>query len=76
MPKKTSTTATVQDPIPDKEVLHGISEAWYAGGPGHPYYQPVMDCLCGWSTGRQPSWETAGEYLDSHLEESINATKE
>ncbi len=49
---------------------HGISAACYAGGPGEPYYQPVMECLCGFSTGRCDSWEDAGREFDDHLAEA------
>ena len=50
------------------EVIHGV-EACYAGGPGDPYYQPVLSCLCGFSTGRCESWEDAGIAMDDHREE-------
>jgi hypothetical protein len=46
---------------------HGIDEAIYAGGPGEPYYQPFISCLCGWSSGRCIDWESAGHELDNHL---------
>ncbi len=46
---------------------HGIT-AFYAGGPGYPYYQPVLECTCGFSSGRCDNWEEAGECMDSHLE--------
>ena len=49
---------------------HGIALACYAGGPGDLYYQPYMECLCGFSTGRCRSWGDAGEVLDEHLEEA------
>lgn len=53
----------------DADVEHGIGHAAYAGGPGEPYFQPYMECLCGWSTGRCDSWQSAGEELDEHLAE-------
>ena len=51
----------------DPEVEHGPASIYYAGGPGTVYYQPVIECLCGWSTGRCDNWTEAGQYLDSHL---------
>lgn len=48
------------------EVEHSV-EACYAGGPGEPYYQPVLSCTCGFSTGRCDDWETAGREMDYHL---------
>lgn len=47
---------------------HG-PEACYAGGSGEPYYQPVLICLCGFSTGRCDSWEDAGREYDKHRKE-------
>lgn len=49
-----------------EEAEHGVT-AYYAGGPGEPYYQPVMDCLCGFSTGRCADWESAGRDFDRHF---------
>ena len=44
---------------------HGIQDAcYYSDG---EKYKPVMDCLCGWSTGRCDYWEDAGRLLDIHL---------
>ena len=48
---------------------HGVDFAGYGGGSGEPYYQPVMQCLCGYSTGRQESWEDCGRMFDEHLTE-------
>jgi hypothetical protein len=48
-------------------LAHGIEEAIYCRGDGEPYYQPVMRCVCGFSTGRCASWEAAGRELDLHL---------
>jgi hypothetical protein len=48
-------------------VEHGVETACYAGGPGEPYYQPAMECMCGWGTGRCKSWQTAGRKFDEHL---------
>lgn len=50
----------------EKVIEHSI-EAFYAGGPGDPYYQSVMTCSCGYSTGRKECWEYAGVYMDDHL---------
>ncbi len=50
----------------ESEVEHGVT-AYYAGGPGEPYYQPVLDCLCGYSTGRSDGWSEAGAIMDLHL---------
>ncbi len=47
-------------------VEHGVT-AFYAGGPGEPYYQPVLECLCGWSSSRSDSWQDAGEAMDRHI---------
>lgn len=51
----------------EKEVEHGIASACYSGGPGEPYYQPMLSCPCGFTTGRCESWQEAGELLDEHL---------
>jgi hypothetical protein len=48
---------------------HGF-ESYYAGGPGEPYYQPVLACLCGESSGRCESWEDAGRWADEHMKET------
>jgi hypothetical protein len=57
-------------PTPEN-LTHGIEEACYRGGPEEPYYQPAMDCMCGFSTGRCASWEDAGRELDIHLEKVL-----
>ena len=49
---------------------HGPETVCYAGGPGEPYYQPQIICMCGWSSERQPNWQTAGEAFDEHLDDS------
>ena len=49
------------------EQEHGVELACYSGGPGEPYYQPEMICLCGYSTRRQESWEYCGRLFDMHL---------
>lgn len=54
----------------ESETGHGVEGAYYAGGPGEPYYQPVILCTCGWSTGRCENWEEAGALFDAHLEAS------
>lgn len=51
------------------EVEHGPT-AFYAGGGGEPYYQPVIECLCGYSTGRCDDWALAGTLYDVHLKEA------
>lgn len=43
--------------------------AGYSGGPGKPYYQPFIDCLCGWSSGRVETFQFAGELFDEHITE-------
>ena len=53
--------------VTDSPRKHGIDHAAYYGGPGEPYYRPVLECLCGWSTSRADSWEDAGRELDEHL---------
>lgn len=58
----------------DAEPEHGV-EAYYAGGPGVPYYQPVLSCTCGWSSGRCDDWEEAGQLLDLHLAETRAGVK-
>lgn len=40
--------------------------ALYAGGFGEPYFQPVLECSCGFSSGRSESWEEAGRAYDEH----------
>jgi len=52
-----------------ENAAHGIENAFYAGGPGKPYFQPVMECCCGFSTGRCFHWEDAGHRMDVHLRE-------
>lgn len=47
---------------------HNI-EAYYSAGPGEPYYQPVIGCSCGFSSGRCKNWEEAGEAMDRHIRE-------
>lgn len=32
-------------------------------------YLPVLDCSCGFSTGRCPSWSSAGDAFDDHVKE-------
>ena len=54
---------------------HGLKEALYYGGPGEPYFQPVMECTCGWSTERSMNWEEAGRSFDEHLEQIKRRTK-
>lgn len=51
-------------------VEHGPEVAMYSGGPGEPYYQPIIICLCGWSSERQSSWQFVGELFDEHLAET------
>lgn len=51
----------------EKEVEHAVHAAYY-GGPGEPYFQPVMSCDCGFETERCPNWEEAGRQMDAHLE--------
>ncbi len=58
MPKR-----DVQD---EDQQEHGII-AFYSGGPGEPYYRPVLECSCGFSSGRSDSWEDAGSAVDAHL---------
>jgi len=48
--------------------LHEVS-CCYAGGPGAPYYQPTMNCSCGFSSGRCENWEEAGQAMDIHIAE-------
>ncbi len=61
---------TIYQPLNGKtfeiEQEHGIT-AFYAGGPGEPYYQPVLECSCGFSSYRCDSWEDAGSAIDAHL---------
>jgi hypothetical protein len=51
----------------ETEVTHGIQGAYYSGGPGEPYYRPVMECTCGFTTVRHTDWEHAGQEFDTHL---------
>ncbi len=48
-------------------VLEHAIDACYSGGPGEPYYQPVLMCSCGFETGRCDNWEIAGSAMDDHL---------
>jgi hypothetical protein len=52
----------------NESVHHGVEGAFY-NSDGEKYL-PVIDCLCGWSTGRQFNWEDAGAEFDRHLKES------
>ena len=54
----------LEDQMPSEE--HSV-EAYYSGGHGDPYYQPVLSCSCGFSSGRQFNWQDAGAELDKHL---------
>lgn len=54
---------------PAEQVQHGLDGACYSGGPGEPYYQPCICCMCGWSC-REATWEDAGVAFDEHLAES------
>lgn len=47
------------------ETQHGIAGAYYSSN--GEQYQPAMECMCGWSTGRQFNWEDAGVMFDEHL---------
>jgi hypothetical protein len=49
------------------DAAHGCEDAFYSGGPGNPYFKPVMECCCGFRTERCLSWEEAGRQLDAHL---------
>lgn len=54
------------------EEVHSI-DAYYAGGPGEPYFQPVLSCSCGFETDRSGSWEDAGYEMDIHLQKARGA---
>lgn len=63
----TITAMLSKQDISDEDVQeHGIT-AFYSGGPGEPYYQPVLECTCGFSSGRSESWQEAGIAIDEHL---------
>jgi hypothetical protein len=47
---------------------HGVEGAYYSGGPGEPYYQPCIECVCGWRM-RDESWEEVGRAFDDHLKD-------
>lgn len=53
----------------EPEVEHSVT-ALYSGGPGEPYFQPVIECSCGWGSGRCESWAEAGGLYDDHLAEA------
>jgi len=55
---------------------HGIENAAYWGSPGELYYQPAMDCLCGFSTERCASWEDAGREFDAHLASVLHGARD
>lgn len=45
---------------------HGIAAAYYSSDGVR--YRPVMECSCGFHTGRDSiSWEEAGAVFDEHL---------
>ena len=46
--------------------MHNIEGAFYSGGPGEPYFQPAMQCSCGWSV-RDETWTDVGAAYDAHL---------
>jgi hypothetical protein len=48
-------------------LAHGLENAFYMGAPGDMSLHPVMECMCGFSTGRCLSWCAAGRALDVHL---------
>lgn len=50
------------------DLEHGIEAAYYANGPEYKF-KPVVDCLCGWSSGRQSNLEDAGRLYDEHIAE-------
>ena len=54
----------------DSVTEHGPEYACYSGGPGEPYFQPALGCLCGWETGRTETWEDIGRMFDEHLAEA------
>jgi hypothetical protein len=54
-----------------KDLTEHGPQAFYAGGPGEPYYQPSILCLCNWSTGREQTWEECGRLFDEHLSEVL-----
>jgi hypothetical protein len=60
----------MKSPSPDNGPQHGIQAATYSGGPGEPYFQPIMECCCGFTTERCENWEEAGRQLDRHLVET------
>lgn len=49
---------------------HGIAGAFYSSDGER--YLPVMECTCGYSTGRCSDWAGAGESFDDHLKETEN----
>lgn len=52
----------------EKQEQHGIAAAFYSSD-GERYI-PVLECLCGFSNGRDVfDWEQAGAELDQHLKE-------
>jgi len=53
----------------ENEVTHG-AECAYSGGPGEPYFQPCMWCLCGQHSLRAETWEEVGAAMDEHLRET------
>lgn len=70
--KKTSDRVSTADDTESDDTPsgHGVEGACYSGGPGVPYYQPVLMCTCGWTSGRCDNWEEAGGLFDEHLEEN------
>lgn len=57
---------TGKAPIPTDDDPHAVF-ASYSGGPGVVYYLPVLDCSCGYSTGRCEDWEAVGREFDEHM---------
>ena len=61
-------------PVKEETLEHGIAGAFYSSDGER--YQPVMECTCGFSTGRQMDWEEAGAMLDEHLQKAIRGRTE
>lgn len=52
--------------LPKDAPQHNVGAIYSSNG---EKYMPVLDCSCGFSTGRCSDWEEAGASLDEHVME-------
>lgn len=54
----------MESPEPTHHGLSRIIGADYVGDAGYVY---LGYCLCGWGTGKDPSWRSAGKRVEDHV---------